>query len=84
MKQPKPDRLVEIDGIPMTVHSADDKHEEYCGRIIRIIVVHNSYLACSPKVHSKRGRRQGGNLVQSPHNPLEVEERWMKETPDGK
>lgn len=24
MKQPKPDRLVEIDGIPMTVHSADE------------------------------------------------------------
>lgn len=23
MKQPKPDRLVETDGIPMTVHSAD-------------------------------------------------------------
>lgn len=23
MKQPKPDRLVEMDGIPMTVHSAD-------------------------------------------------------------
>lgn len=22
MKQPKPDRLVEMDGIPMTVHSA--------------------------------------------------------------
>lgn len=49
----------------------------------RIIVVHASYLACSPKAHSKRGRLQGGNLVQSPHNPLEVEERWMKETPDG-
>lgn len=23
MKQPKPDRFVEIDGIPMTVHSAE-------------------------------------------------------------
>lgn len=23
MKQPKPERLVDIDGIPMTVHSAD-------------------------------------------------------------
>ena len=29
MKQPKPDRLVEIDGIPMTVHSADgDRNSE--------------------------------------------------------
>lgn len=24
MKQPKPDRLVEIDGIPITVHSANE------------------------------------------------------------
>lgn len=48
------------------------------------MVAQDSYLACSPKAHSKRGRRQGGNLVQNPHNPLEVEERWMKETPDGR
>lgn len=31
MKQPKPERLVEIDGIPMTVHSADgDRKSTAC------------------------------------------------------
>ena len=28
MKQPKPDRLVEIDGIPITVHSAAGGEED--------------------------------------------------------
>lgn len=46
------------------------------------MTVLESYLVCSPKAHSKRGRRPGGNLAQSPHNPWEVEERWTKETPD--
>jgi hypothetical protein len=29
MKQPKPDRLVEIDGIPITVHSAAGREGRY-------------------------------------------------------
>lgn len=28
MKQPKPDRLVDTDGIPMTVHSADKQGKQ--------------------------------------------------------
>lgn len=46
MKQPKPDRLVEIDGIPMTVHSAGggDNHEEYCGLMLDYFAMDYSFF----------------------------------------
>lgn len=94
MKQPKPDRLVEIDGIPMTVHSADGDPNSNILLLYNIpnqtkpqkhlFSAHESYLVCSPKAHSKRERHQGGILLQTLHNPSEVEERWMKGTLDGR
>lgn len=51
MKQPKPDRFVETDGIPMTVHSAggEKTKKDYCGWmlaycvwIIIIIIIESS------------------------------------------
>lgn len=90
MKQPKPDRLVDTDGIPMTVHSADRQDKQcilvnaltsrvYCAKWPR-----GSNLACSPMARSKRGRRRGGSLSQSPHSPSVAAGRWMKGTLGGR
>lgn len=52
MKQPKPDRLVEIDGIPMTVHSADN---DICLETRYFTLIHSIF---------KRGVR-GGSRTRS-------------------
>lgn len=42
MKQPKPDRLVEIDGIPITVHSAEGDRNSNAH--ISMFIVYKSYF----------------------------------------
>ena len=92
MKQPNPDRLVEIDGIPMTVHSADNDRSRkvrltfscHTYEYIHLVNMHGSYQVCSPKARSKKERRRGGSLLQTPRNPWEVKERWTRGTLDGK
>lgn len=42
MKHPKPDRLVEIDGIPMTVHSADGDRNRRPP--INILILYNTFV----------------------------------------
>lgn len=51
---------------------------------MHLVSMNESYQVCSPKARSKRERRQGGNLLQTPRSPLEEEERWMKGTRDGR
>ena len=61
----KNDRLVVTDGIPITVHSAKEMKN-----ILKVSYnVHNYYLVYSPRVHSMKGKPQGDNHVQIPHNP---------------
>jgi len=51
MKQPKPDRFVEIDGIPMTVHSADgDRNSEV--RLISCIFYNKPTYIYTPRQHA--------------------------------
>lgn len=56
----------------------------FTSHIQHIVSLRESYRACSPTARSKRGRRRGGSLSQSPHSPSVATARWTKGTLGGR